>query len=239
MVGYLSFYLCYDEVLGKRFSYLLKEKFKEINKKYKIENFEEILDLGCGTGLFLKNFYGSSSKLLGIDMSFPMLLEGKKLKSFNAICFKFPPIPLKGRFSLIVSFYDTLNHILNSQNLKEIFFEVKRLLKKDGFFLFDTNNLNAFKDIMGNPEPFIHEGKEGYIEIHTEYFKELKISRAEIRGKWMGKIIKEEIFEKYWTEREIKNFLKEAGFKFIRKEKWVLGKIYGRKPIKDFWVAKI
>ncbi|MEJ5167483.1 MAG: class I SAM-dependent methyltransferase [Thermoanaerobaculia bacterium] len=239
MEGYLNFSLCYDEVLGGRFFDFLEKKFKEVQKKYHIKNIEEILDLGCGTGLFLKNFYGKNIKIFGIDQAFTMLYEGKKIKNFNGICFKFPPIPVKGKFSLIVSFYDTLNHLLNSQQLKETFFEVKRLLKKEGFFLFDTNNLNAFKKIMGSPEPFIYESTGGFIQIHTQYFKDLMISKAEISGKWMGINIREEIYERYWSQKEIKNYLKEAGFNFIKKEEWVLGKIYGRKPIKDFWIAKI
>lgn len=239
MVGYKKFSVCYDEVLGNFFYRNLIDKFKEISKKYKIQNFKEILDLGCGTGLFLKYFYGKKIKLFGIDQSFSMLLEGKKIKNFSGICFKFPPLPVKGKFSLIVSFYDTLNHILNYNDLKEIFIEVKNLLKNDGYFLFDTNNINAFREIMGNPEPFIYEDFRGKIEIFTQYFKEIKISKAEVLGRWFGINIKEEIYEKYWTEKEILMGLKEAGFKYINKEPWVLKNVHRDRPIKDFWIVKI
>lgn len=238
-MSYLNFSICYDEVLGHKFFNLLKDKFKEVSKKYNIENYEEILDLGCGTGLFLKNFYGSSIKLFGIDMSFPMLFYGKKSKDFKAVCFKFPPIPMKGKFSLIVSFYDTLNHILDPKSLKEIFLEVRRLLKRNGFFLFDTNNLVAFKKIMADKEPFIFESEEGFVKIYTKYLENLKLSKAEIFGVWKGVKINEEIYERYWNEMEIKDYLKEAGFKFIKKEGWIMKRFLRNKAVKDFWIVKI
>lgn len=238
MVSYKKFSICYDEVLGKNFNENLRKKFIEILNKYKIENFKEILDLGCGTGLFLKDFYGKNVKLFGIDQSFSMLYQGKKNKNFYGICFSFPPIPFKGNFSLIVSFYDTLNHILNYEKLKELFKEVYNCLKDGGFFLFDTNNLNAFKLIMGDFKPFIFESENGIIEIKTEYFKNLKIAKAEIIGRWCEIGIKEEILERYWKEKEIKNLLKDVGFRFIKKEKWIISDVIRKKPIKDFWVVR-
>lgn len=238
MVEYRKFSICYDEVLGKKFFENLKIKFFEISKKYKIENFKNILDLGCGTGLFLKNFYGKNIKLIGIDQSFSMLKEGKKNKDFFAICSTIPPIPLKKKFSLIVSFYDTLNHILNYDKLKELFKEVYSYLKDDGFFLFDTNNLNAFKYIMGDEKPFVYEGEKGFIEIKTEYFKNLKISKAEIIGRWFEIGIREEVYERYWADKEIRTCLKEVGFNFIKKEKWILKEVHRHKPVKDFWIIK-
>jgi len=238
MVGYKNFSLCYDEIIGKRFNEVIREKFKEVSKKFKI-NFNEILDLGCGTGLFLKNFYGKNIKLVGIDQSFEMLFEGKKIKDFYGICFSFPPIPIKEKFSLIVCFYDTLNHILNSEKLRKTFKEVKNLLKENGFFIFDTNSLLAFKRIYSNPEPYIFEMEEGRIEIKSNYFEELLLSKVEITGKWKDIHIKDEVYEKYWSEEEIQNCLKEAGFNFIKKEKWSLGKSFDKKPYKIFWIAKV
>lgn len=238
MVGYKNFSLCYDEIIGKRFNIVLKEKFEKVIKKYKI-NFNEILDLGCGTGLFLKNFYGRKIKLIGIDQSYQMLYMGKKYKDYFGICFSFPPIPIKGNFPLIVSFYDTLNHILSYEKLREIFKEIKNLLKKDGFFLFDTNTYLAFKKIYSNPEPYIFETERGRIEIKSIYFENLRLAKVEIYGKWDGFIIKDEVYEKYWKEKEIQNCLKEVGFNFIKKEKWYMGKSFGNYAYKVFWITKI
>ncbi len=236
MVSYISFACAYDEVLGKFFLKFLLEKFKEIEKKYNLKR-DEILDLGCGTGLFLKFLNRKNEDFIGIDQSYTMLFFGKKDRNFSSICLRFPPIPLKRRFSLIVSFYDTLNHILIYKELEETFKEVKRLLKEGGYFLFDTNNLMAFKKILGNPTPHLWEGEEGRIEMKTSYNSFLKISRTEIEGIFKGKKIKDEIYERYWSEREILNGLKKAGFKNIFKEEWALTKIYKRKPLKDFWIV--
>jgi ubiquinone/menaquinone biosynthesis C-methylase UbiE len=44
---------------------------------------EIILDVGCGTGIFTLDILSSGSKVVGLDLSLPMLIRaGKKLKSF-------------------------------------------------------------------------------------------------------------------------------------------------------------
>ncbi len=236
MVSYINFSYAYDEVLGKFFLKFLLEKFRETEKKFNFKR-DEILDLGCGTGLFLKFLNRKNENFIGIDQSYAMLYLGKKNRGFSCICLRFPPIPLKKKFSLIVSFYDTLNHILSYKDLEETFKEVKGLLKEDGYFLFDTNNLRAFKKILGNPAPHLWEGEEGRIEMKTSYNSLLKISRTEVEGIFKGKKIKDEIFERYWSEKEILRGLKKAGFKKIFKEEWVLAKVFKRKPLKDFWIV--
>jgi ubiquinone/menaquinone biosynthesis C-methylase UbiE len=49
----------------------------------KPEQGEMILDAGCGTGIFALDILSSGSKVVGLDISFPMLIQaGKKLKKF-------------------------------------------------------------------------------------------------------------------------------------------------------------
>jgi ubiquinone/menaquinone biosynthesis C-methylase UbiE len=44
---------------------------------------EVILDAGCGTGIFTLDILSSGSKVIGLDISLPMLIQaGKKLKEF-------------------------------------------------------------------------------------------------------------------------------------------------------------
>lgn len=44
---------------------------------------EVILDAGCGTGIFTLDILSSGSKVIGLDISLPMLIQaGKKLKGF-------------------------------------------------------------------------------------------------------------------------------------------------------------
>jgi ubiquinone/menaquinone biosynthesis C-methylase UbiE len=44
---------------------------------------EVILDAGCGTGVFILDILSMGSQVIGLDISFPMLIQaGKKLKGF-------------------------------------------------------------------------------------------------------------------------------------------------------------
>jgi len=49
----------------------------------KPEKGETILDAGCGTGIFTRDILSSGSKVIGMDISLPMLIQaGKQLKEF-------------------------------------------------------------------------------------------------------------------------------------------------------------
>jgi ubiquinone/menaquinone biosynthesis C-methylase UbiE len=49
----------------------------------KPEKGEVILDAGCGTGIFTLDILSSGSRVIGLDISFPMLIQaGRKLKRF-------------------------------------------------------------------------------------------------------------------------------------------------------------
>ncbi len=92
---------------------------------------ESVLDLGCGTGLFLE-YHDNLKKYLGIDISEDMLKHARK---------KFPTADFQlgdmhsinqkdNSFDTIVCLYGTFSY---SNKPKKLISEIKRLLKPNGY----------------------------------------------------------------------------------------------------------
>jgi len=74
----------YDQWFSTPIGSLVKKYEAElILDLLKPEKGETILDAGCGTGIFILDILSSGSKVIGLDISLPMLIQaGKKLKGF-------------------------------------------------------------------------------------------------------------------------------------------------------------
>ncbi|MDO8622870.1 MAG: class I SAM-dependent methyltransferase [archaeon] len=100
---------------------------------------KKILDLGCGSGLYVKKLKQKGAKIKGIDISKELIAIAKK--SFPKIEFKVGTISKKlpyktGEFDIVLG--ALVMHYLDNWNftLKEI----KRVLKPKGIFIFSTEN---------------------------------------------------------------------------------------------------
>lgn len=110
-----------------------------------------LLDVTCGTGNSIIPLAKRNLKpLLGVDNSIEMLKVAKEkepnlpLVQANAI-----RLPFVNRFNLAVSMFDSLNYILQLENLIEAFSSIKEALKDEGYFIFDLNTPYGLKCVSG------------------------------------------------------------------------------------------
>ena len=101
---------------------------------------EILLDAGCGTGLFTLDFLSSGSRVVGLDISLPMLIQAaKKLKGhpFQMVLADVLSLPFpENTFDKIVS-VTTLEFIKDAKiAVKELF----RVTKKEGCIVVATLN---------------------------------------------------------------------------------------------------
>ena len=114
----------------------------------------QVLDVCCGSGQFAAHFLAKGYRVVGIDLSEPMLacarqnaqgyLENGQAAFIraDATCFAF-----KNRFGLVVSTYDSLNHLEDEQALKKCFECVYDV--SDGYFIFDLNTRAGLRHSSG------------------------------------------------------------------------------------------
>ena len=145
----------YDDFLLNEVDY---EKYKEfiLNEFKKTSlNFNNYLDLACGTGnlslLISENF----KKTTCIDISENMLsiaynkfLDKRIPASFLNI--DICDFSLNEEFSLVTCCLDSINYILDEGDLLDCFKCTYDSLEPGGVFIFDMNSKHKIKDELGN-----------------------------------------------------------------------------------------
>ena len=110
-----------------------------------------VLDLCCGAGHLAKHFLEDGYRFVGVDLSEEMLKyarenAGRYLKSGQAKFLKADAgdFELDERFGLVVSTFDSLNHLENEQALENCFRCVYNVC--EGYFIFDLNTRKGLRN---------------------------------------------------------------------------------------------
>ncbi len=110
-----------------------------------------ILELGCGTGtigLALRrlpgvNRAGSPPLTIGVDLSLPMLrIAHRKEAGAGWIAGDLTRLPVRGAFPLVICCFNTLQHLLTDDAMRQALHEIARVLHPDGRFAFDIYQPN-------------------------------------------------------------------------------------------------
>lgn len=210
--AYGAFAYAYDKALGARFFKAAQRLLDETLERYPTAK-RTHLDLACGTGLALDYFRALGWRSLGVDASLPMLDIARR-RSRRLVAGDLRALPLRGRFARITCLYDSLNHMLERDDLVASFHSVRRVMDSDSLFLFDMNHPEIYPEVWGMSEPFVAAGNDYRLEIATSYRSREKIGRAKVTG-WArigGRRIdiQEQHLQRAYSERDITKALAEA-----------------------------
>ncbi|GBF35824.1 class I SAM-dependent methyltransferase [Methanofervidicoccus abyssi] len=123
----------YDNIY-KDIKYMRSVEFKVLKSEIKKDYL--ILDVGCGTGEHL--MYLRDYNIIGLDISIEMLKRAKDKSGKFVVVGDIQHLPFKSRsFNCVISFFGALNHVQINRALKEI----RRILVKEGLFIFTLANL--------------------------------------------------------------------------------------------------
>ncbi|MCR5586861.1 MAG: class I SAM-dependent methyltransferase [Lachnospiraceae bacterium] len=110
-----------------------------------------ILDLGCGTGEILKRLENEGYDTIGLDYSSEMLeIAREKCEKSLLLNQDMREMELFGTVDAVVSVCDSLNYILERDEIVEIFKKVNNYLEKDGIFIFDMKTSHFFEKTVGD-----------------------------------------------------------------------------------------
>lgn len=110
-----------------------------------------VLDVACGTGNVTYRLAAEGYETWGVDYSQSMIeIARSKLPAYRGRgpapefeCQNAAAISLPRTFDAAVSLFDSLNYILDEQDLKRAFAAVARHLNPGGLFIFDVNTVFA------------------------------------------------------------------------------------------------
>lgn len=216
---YNKFAIVYDELMN---DYDYKNWFnyiEDIFKKYD-KNPKDILEMACGTGNLSYYFGEAMYKLTAFDLSEEMLAQAYdklaryknvKILKQNMIDFKF-----NKKFESIISICDSINYILDKEDLIRTFKNVYDHLEEGGIFVFDINSFYKFENVLSN-NVFIEDREEIFYSWENFFDRNSRICDFYLtfflREGENYKRFDENHRERAYTTEEILEALEIAGFK--------------------------
>jgi len=132
-----------------------------------------VVDLGCGTGTFTRMLYRKGYDMIGVDNSQEMLSVAlqKKEESGDDILYlhqDMRSLELYSTVGTVISVCDSLNYILEEEELLTVFKLVRNYLYPGGLFIFDFNTVYKYETLIG--EATIAENRDDVSFIWENYY---------------------------------------------------------------------
>lgn len=167
MEAYQDFAEVYDELMDNIPYGQWSERLDSLIRKYGVSvperDAEDVLDseknlvvdLGCGTGTLAELMYAKGYDMIGVDSSEAMLniAMEKKNRSGAEILYLLQDmreLELYSTVGTVFSVCDSLNYILEEEELLEVFSLVHNYLFPGGIFIFDFNTDYKYREVIGD-----------------------------------------------------------------------------------------
>lgn len=134
-----------------------------------------VLDLGCGTGTLTEIMYHKGYDCMGVDLSASMLNIAMEKQTQHGtdilyLCQDMRELELYSTVGCIYSVCDSVNYILEEDELEQVFSLVNNYLYPQGIFIFDFNTKYKYAQVIGNST--IAENREDSAFIWENYYDE-------------------------------------------------------------------
>ena len=222
MEAYTDFALVYDTLMDNTPYKEWCERITGILQKYGIEN-DLVLDLGCGTGTLTELLAKEGYDMIGIDYSQEMLARAMEKRDETGLQILYllqdmREFELYGTVKAVVSVCDSLNYLLEEEDVIETFRLVNNYLDPKGLFIFDFNTVYKYKEVIGDAT--IAENREDCSFIWENYYhEEDEINEYEVtffvKEGELFRRFEETHYQRGYTPQQMKEYLAKAGLEFV------------------------
>ncbi len=173
-----------------------------------------ILDLCCGTGQISAELHQRGFQITGLDGSDAMLRFARQ----NAPNVEFIHADARTfhqpqNYQCVISAFDSLNHIMELEELTKVFRNVYEALTDDGIFLFDLNIEDA-SELLGSTLDMIED--DHVCIVRGSYNQLKKLKRYEVtmfqleQSGWQRADLT--LLQRYYDTEDVLGALADAGF---------------------------
>ena len=183
-----------------------------------------VLDLGCGTGTMTELLASAGYDMIGVDGSEEMLLRAseKREESGHSILYLLQDMTefeLYGTVRAVVSVCDSLNYLLEGEELLQTFRLVNNYLDPGGIFIFDMNTEYKYRELLGSCT-IAENREEGSFIWENDYDEESGINEYDLtlfvrREDGLYEKSEEVHYQRAWSSEKVKELLKAAGMTVI------------------------
>jgi predicted TPR repeat methyltransferase len=128
-------------------------------------DFDSLLDVGCGSGDFLRQMQGALEipQAKGIDLS-PLMVSKTLEQGYDAECIDLCDV--NGHYDVLTAVFDMVNYLDKAQ-LAHFLGCVKEHLNDGGYFLCDINTLYGFENVAVGA--YIVDDEERFLTVDSDF----------------------------------------------------------------------
>ncbi len=194
----------------------------ELLREYGIQD-GLVLELGCGTGVLTRKLAAKGYDMIGVDYSEDMLeiamdhrQEGEDILYLLQDMREFE---LYGTVRAAVSICDSMNYIVEYQDLVQVMKLVNNYLDPGGIFIFDLNTPYKYEEILGE-NTFAENRPEGSFIWENYYDGETGINEYDLtlfvrEKEGLYRKFEETHYQRAYELEQVRRAVKEAGMEFV------------------------
>jgi len=216
----LNFHLNPDVEAASKKEKTIKAETKFIIEKTQLDPTKSVIDLGCGPGLYVKEFANVGSCVVGVDISQNSIdYASKKLlplyKKLSFLKMNYLELDEDSQYDLATMIYYDFG-ALNVEEQNLILKKIHRALKQNGTLVIDvlTNNAKQEESMTIKTYEQGFWSYEPYIEIHKKFVYHDPLVRADqytlVNEQGDIRVIRN--YDRLFTRDEIKELLLKNGF---------------------------
>ena len=216
MEAYTSFARVYDTFMDNVPYKEWADYLGKILKEYGIDD-GLVLDLGCGTGNMTEMLASSGYDMIGVDASAEMLEIARNHPDEGILYLQqdMREFELYGTVAAVVCVCDSLNYLLEEEDLAEVFSLVHNYLDQNGVFIFDMNTIHKYRDLIGDAT-ICENREEGSFIWENEFDEETGINVYDLtlflpREDGLYERDEEIHYQKAYDPEKVRELLEKAG----------------------------
>jgi SAM-dependent methyltransferase len=174
----------------------------------------EVLDLCCGSGRASAALVARGLRVTGLDGSSQMLEYARSnVPEANFLLADARDFIFASRFDLVVSLFESLNHVVVFEDLLPVFTNVARSLRPGGAFLFDLNGEAAFQKYWNSHHAIVED--DNVCVCRSRYDSAERLGIADItmfrhNSYWTRADVT--LTQRYHPFDKVRDLLQRAGF---------------------------
>lgn len=180
-----------------------------------------VLELGCGTGNLTRRLRDRGYDMTGVDSSSEMLAIAfeKDKEGILYLLQDMREFELYGTVRAVFSLCDSLNYILDEDDLLTVFRLVNNYLDPGGLFVFDMKTEYLYREVFAD-NSFTENRDEGSLIWENFYDEDTQTNEYDITiyvrsGDDLYRRFEENHIQRAYAPETVKRLLEEAGLHFV------------------------
>ena len=185
---------------------------------------ESVVDLACGTGYFAIGLATQGRTVVGIDRSERMLAVARRRARRSGAPVRWSRQDMRDAewpepVDLVTCWFDSLNYLIEPEDVRRTFARVHAMLGPGGAFLFDVYTVRGLEDYASFATAVEVDTPSCFVVTDTLYDRESATSRLTVHGFLRGRRrfrrFREVHQQRAYGLDDLTQWLQEAGFEDV------------------------